>query len=347
MKPIVELHHVDVTFPSESNRKVTILHDINLSISRGEIITVIGESGCGKSTLGKVVLGILKPSKGAVFFNSEYIWHPDFRWTPGLRQLVQVIHQDPFSSLNPVRTIYQTLSTPFRFHYTLTSEDELRANVRQLLEDVGLSPPEFFIDKYPFQLSGGQKQRVSIARTMTMKPELIVADEPVSGVDASSKLNILTIMKKMNDQHGISFVYITHDLATAKYFAPGGVMLVMYLGKIVERGVVEDCIDQPSHPYLQALLSALIFSVRDKRSLPLKSIDLPSLSAPPPGCVFHPRCPYSTDICSRTEPVLEPHTTGKDHLVACHNKERIPKWKNPGRMAAENGSSPSIAGTEG
>ncbi len=326
MKPIVELHHVDVSFPVDNKRRVTILHDINLNITEGEIITVIGESGCGKSTLGKVVLGTLKPSKGAVFFDNDYIWHPEFKWTPALRQLVQVIHQDPFSSLNPVRTIFQTLSTPFRYHYNISAHKELREDVTKLLEDVGLAPAEFFIDKYPFQLSGGQKQRVSIARTMVMKPELIVADEPVSGVDASSKLNILTIMKELNEKHKISFLYITHDLATAKYFAPKGIILVMYLGKIVEKGIVAECIDHPAHPYLQALLSALIFSVKDKKELPLKSIDLPSLLNPPTGCVFNPRCPYSTDICTKVEPRLEVLSGNPNHFVACHNKNQIPKW---------------------
>ena len=195
---------------------------------------------------------------------------------------------------------------------------------------VGLTPPENFLDKYPFQLSGGQRQRACIARALIFRPKLIVADEPVSGLDASSRINILDLMKELNQKFNIAFLYITHDLATAKYFSPNGKMVVMYLGRIVEEGIVKDCVEKPAHPYSRALLTAVAPTIKFGRariSLPLKSFDVPSLFEVPSGCAFHPRCPYSDNLCVIQEPEMK--EVEENHRAACHHLDKVPITQRP------------------
>lgn len=270
------------------------VQDVSLRIAPGEIVTVVGESGCGKSSLGKLVLGVEKPTAGRVLYGDQVL-HAS-AWTRALRSSVQVVHQDSYASLNPVRKIRSILGDPIRQH-------RLKTTVEELLASVGLDPPDYFANKYPFQLSGGQRQRVSIARATLLSPKLIVADEPVSGVDASLRLAILDLMRRLADERGIAFFYITHDLATARYLARGGRMLVMYLGRVVEQGPVADVLDHPRHPYLHALLAAL--PGRERRPLPLRSLDMPDPRNPPGGCAFHPRCPRAQDRCASESPELE------------------------------------------
>lgn len=297
--------------------RVLALRDVSLAIADREVITVVGESGCGKSTLGRTVLGLLRPTSGQVFYQGNDIFAPGFRMNDALRLAVQVVHQDSYASLNPVLTVGQQLAAPLRRHKLVPSA-QVKARVDEILSDVGLTPAPFFAAKVPFQLSGGQRQRVSLARAALLKPRLIVADEPVSGVDATLRLAILDLMRKLN-QEGIAFLYITHDLATARYLGRGGRMLVMYLGQIIESGPVEQLLDLPLHPYLQALLAALppLEPARAKqaRPLPLRSLDLPDPAAPPTGCSFHPRCPYARPLCSQQEPALQ---EVRGHQVACH-----------------------------
>mgnify|MGYP000997326055 CR=1 FL=1 len=297
--------------------RVLALRDVSLAIADREIITVVGESGCGKSTLGRTVLGLLRPTSGQVFYQGNDIFAPGFRMNDALRLAVQVVHQDSYASLNPVLTVGQQLAAPLRRH-KLVPPAQVKARVEEILSDVGLTPAPFFAAKVPFQLSGGQRQRVSLARAALLKPRLIVADEPVSGVDATLRLAILDLMRKLN-QEGIAFLYITHDLATARYLGRGGRMLVMYLGQIIESGPVEQLLDLPLHPYLQALLAALppLEPARAKQAspLPLRSLDLPDPAAPPSGCSFHPRCPYARPLCSQQEPLLQ---EVRGHQVACH-----------------------------
>jgi len=302
---------------------------VSLAINPGEIITIVGESGCGKSTIGKICLGVQKPSKGKVLYDGRDIWDRHFKWTKELRLSVQVVHQDSYSSLNPVKTIYQILSDPFLYHKLATGKD-IKDKIMELLTSVGLTPPEYFANKYPFQLSGGQRQRVSIARATILNPGLIITDEPVSGVDSSLRISILDLMRGLNQNKNIAFLYITHDLATARYFGRGGRIIVMYLGNIVEEGDVCQVIDNPRHPYLQALLSALPSPdpkmARIKKELPLKSLDMPDPTDPPPGCSFNPRCPYSQDICSKEKPPLLPLETRGSHMTACHFVSAIPEF---------------------
>lgn len=302
--------------------RVRATRGVDLAIAPGEIITVVGESGCGKSTLGRAVLGLLRPAQGQIFYQGQDIFAAGFRMNDALRLSVQVVHQDSYASLNPVRTVGQQLAAPLRRH-KLVSAGEVKDKVYEILTEVGLTPPEFFAAKVPFQLSGGQRQRVSLARAALLRPRLIVADEPVSGVDATLRLAILELMRRKNEE-GIAFLYITHDLGTARYLGRGGRMLVMYLGQVIETGPVEQLLDHPRHPYLQALLAALPpldpRKARESQPLPLRSLDMPDATAPPSGCSFHPRCPYARERCSREEPVLR-EVGGQ--RVACHFAEEL------------------------
>lgn len=328
---LVELKDIYMFFPVGKGKTMQAGYNVSLQIKSGDMIAVVGESGCGKSTVGRISLGIQEPTRGEVLFQGRDIWSPDFRWTEELRFSVQIVHQDSFASLNPVRTIFQTLSAPLYHYKIVRTHIEAREKVTELLRSVDLTPEEFFIEKYPFQLSGGQRQRVSIARTTILKPRMIVADEPVSAVDASMRLSLLDLMKQLNREHDIAFLYITHDLATARYFAPQGRIIVMYLGRIVESGIIDDSVKNPAHPYLQALLTAIPpsdpYEAKKQVKLPLKSFDMPSASNPPSGCVFHPRCPHADELCAGEVPPLESFSRYPDRLVACHHKETVPAWK--------------------
>ncbi|MEQ8172003.1 MAG: ABC transporter ATP-binding protein [Candidatus Eremiobacterota bacterium] len=332
MAPVVELQSIFMNFDTGNGKTLRASVDVNMTINEREIITVVGESGCGKSTIGKICLGVQKPSSGKVLFNGTDIWGPKFKWSKEYRLMVQVVHQDSYASLNPVKTIDQILSDPFLFHRIAKNSSEAHKKVIDLLNGVGLTPADYFANKYPFQLSGGQRQRVSIARATILKPKLIITDEPVSGVDSSLRIAILDLMRKLNEDHCIAFLYITHDLATARYFGKGGKIIVMYLGHIVEEGDVGEVIDNPRHPYLQALLSALPppdpKKAKIKKELPLKSLDMPDPTDPPPGCPFNPRCPYSEEICTGKNPERISLEKDKPHFVACHfEKTKIPLWK--------------------
>jgi oligopeptide/dipeptide ABC transporter ATP-binding protein len=245
---------------------------------------------------------------------------------------VQIVHQDSFAALNPVRTIFQTLRAPLRRHGIAKNDREAWAKAAELLTIMGLTPPDLFLDnKYPHQLSGGQRQRVVLARAVSVQPKLIVADEPVSMVDVSLRLSLLDLMARLNRELGIAFVYITHDLATARYLAQQGRIVVMYLGDIVEMGNLGDVLSHPRHPYLQALLTAVPIPdpdlTREYRELPLRSMDLPNASNVPVGCNFHPRCPYWQEICVEKAPPLKP--IDSNHWVACHFEKEVPEWLPP------------------
>lgn len=308
--------------------RVRAMRGVDLALRPNEIVTVVGESGCGKSTLGRAVLGLLKPVEGQVLYQGQDIFAPGFEMSDALRLSVQVVHQDSYASLNPVRTVGQQLAAPLKRH-KLVPADQVKQKVHEILAEVGLTPPDFFAAKVPFQLSGGQRQRVSLARAALLKPRLIVADEPVSGVDATLRLAILELMRRMNGE-GIAFLYITHDLGTARYLGRGGRMLVMYLGQVIESGPVEELLDHPLHPYLQALLSALPpldpRRARHRQPLPLRSLDMPDATAPPSGCSFHPRCPYARERCSAEEPGLR---SVRGQQVACHFAEDLTLSETP------------------
>lgn len=324
---LIKLENVSVYFQNEKNprERVGALVGMNLEIEPGEIIAVVGESGCGKTTLGRVITDIYQPTEGRLLYKGKDVRELDKREYREYRLGVQMIHQDSYAALNPNRTIFQSLSLPLLQHKMVKNRQQAWDRLVELFTEIGLTPPEQFLEKYPHQLSGGQRQRILLARALSVKPSLIVADEPVSMVDVSLRISLLDLMARANKKYGISFVYITHDLGTARYIAHHGRIAVMYLGRMVELNQIQAALDRPAHPYFHALISAVPEAdptLRNGRmaSLPLKSFDMPSVTNAPPGCKFHPRCPYAEAVCEREEPRLREFEGG---LVACHLVEKI------------------------
>ncbi len=319
ISPLLSLKNinVDFTWGTLIKRRVRILENISLDLGMGEVVGIVGESGCGKTTLGKVAAGLIKPSSGSVIYKGKSIYEDKNHYAL-FRREVQIIHQDPYSSLNPAHTIYTILSRPMLKH-GIANQSDVESKVIEILEMVGLTPGKDFLNKYPHQLSGGQRQRIAIARAISVRPKVLVADEPVSMIDVSMRIGILELLKDLKEKFNMSILYITHDLATLRYIAAMGRVVVMYLGKIVEEATIDEIIENPLHPYTQLLLAALPEpdpEITRKKELPkLRSLDIPSIARPPPGCRFHTRCPYAMDICSRSVPeIIE---VKRNHRVAC------------------------------
>ena len=332
--PLLQLDHVTMEFSSSKGvfakkEKNTALADFSLDIMPGEMIAVVGESGCGKTTIGKLINHVYEPTKGSIRFEGQDLSSikKNSAEYKKYRLAVQMVHQDSYAALNPSHTIFQSLSAPLLVHGFSKNRLEALEELVKLFGMVGLTPAEDFLFKYPHQLSGGQRQRVLLARALSVKPRLIVADEPVSMVDVSLRISLLSLMSRMNRELGTAFVYITHDLATARYVAQNGRLVVMYLGKAVEIGDLNEVLLNPRHPYLQALLSAIPdLSERElgKRSkLLLKNVDIAD-GGTSVGCRFCPRCLYSREICEKSEPEL---CRVGEELIACHCVEDVPKWK--------------------
>lgn len=323
MAPLLEFKSVARTYPSKQG-PLQVIRDVNFTLEPGGILALVGESGCGKTTTGKIAAGLVTASSGQVLFKGDDISALKGTGLTRLRRSVQLIHQDPYSSLNPVRTVFQTLAAPLQRFRLVKSRKELLEKVRELLLLVDLTPPDDFLFKYPHQLSGGQRQRVAVARALTVNPEFIVADESVSMVDVSIRTGLLNMLLRLNQELGVAFLFITHDLAVARYFSWQGRAAVMYLGRIVEFGPTPDVTRHPTHPYTQALVASLpVANPRLAREQAedddLGSPDVPSLHNLPSGCAFHPRCPlHVTGTCEREVPVLE--SVGEqrsEHEVAC------------------------------
>lgn len=321
-KPIMQIRDLYRSF-KKGRTVIPVLKDINLDINEQEYICFVGESGCGKTTLGKIITGLLKPSSGSLTYQDKEVSSlKGSEWTD-YRRGVQIIHQDPYASLNPTHTIFDILSFPLYRHRVVRGRKAAREKVAELLASVGLTPVPDVIDKYPHQLSGGQRQRVGIARALTTSPKIIVADESVSMVDVSIRISILHMMMKMRESLGSTMIFITHDLALAKYFAWKGRIAVMYLGRIVEIGSTPEITQNPQHPYTKSLLSALPEPdpdvTRRKEKIQLRSEDIPRLTELPPGCAFHPRCPwYVEGVCDGEIPTLKTMPDSDiDTQVAC------------------------------
>ncbi|HYF77592.1 MAG TPA: ABC transporter ATP-binding protein [Symbiobacteriaceae bacterium] len=317
---LLELKHITKQF-RQGKKVVTAVDDVNLAIEDKEIICLVGESGCGKTTTGKMAAGLLDQTSGQILFEGKDISKLSGAEFMAYRRSVQMVHQDPFSSLNPVRTIYQTISAPLLYHKFAKDERDARRRAIEILELVDLTPAEEILDKFPHQLSGGQRQRVSVARALTVNPKFIVADEAVSMVDVSIRASLLNMLRRLNQELGVSFLFITHDLALAKYFAWEGRVGVMYTGRMVELSRSPSLIEKPLHPYTAALMSAIPEAdprlTRSKERIVLRSDDIPSLTKLPPGCHFHPRCPvWLEGKCDKVQPVLAEMAPG--HQVACH-----------------------------
>ncbi|MCH3976757.1 MAG: ABC transporter ATP-binding protein [Bacilli bacterium] len=332
---ILSLKNVNVVFSKVGKYGIKehnfhVLKNINLDIHAGEIIAIVGESGCGKTTLGKIITGLLKPSKGEVKYRSNNVYgffKKDFQT---FRNDVQFIQQDSYAALNPVRTIFQSLYAPIRAHHHDYSREQINKRIEELLGLVGLLPAEQFLDKYPHQLSGGQRQRILMARALSLSPKLIVADEPVSMIDVSMRLSILKLMANLNRELDIAFVYITHDLGTAKFIADEGNVAVMYLGQIVEYGPIRDFIQQPLHPYSQALISAVPIPdpqiARQIKEIKIKGMEMSSLENRNSGCPFYARCPYCHLDCKDDK--KEYLTVGKMKVLCPYYEEILNANKN-------------------
>jgi len=319
-EPLITLEHVNRNFMAKG-QTIKAVDDINLTIQAGEVLCLVGESGCGKTTTGKMIAGLLPTSSGRVLYRGKDIAALAGADRKNYRLGVQMVHQDPYASLNPVQTIYEILAAPLQRHGFTRGEADTKRRVRELFEIVDLTPPDDFMDKYPHQLSGGQRQRVSVARALTVQPKFIVADEAVSMVDVSIRISLLKMFTRLKDEMGVGVLLITHDLALAKYFAWEGRIGVMYLGRLVEIGQARAVVDHPQHPYTQVLLSAIPEpdpdASRAKKRIELRSADMPSLLQLPTGCAFHPRCPvFAGEICEKIAPPLEQGKFGS--AVACH-----------------------------
>lgn len=320
------LEHINMRFQKggffSKDRSVHVLKDIDLTIGEGEILAPVGESGCGKTTLGKIITGLYVPTEGQIALQGESGETIKRKKRPLSFLQVQFIQQDSYAALNPVRTIYQSLYAPIRMHNPKWSKKQIDTKIDELMTLIGLQPAAQFLSKYPHQLSGGQRQRILMARAISLDPKLIVADEPVSMIDVSLRLSLLNLMSELNERLGIAFVYITHDLSTARYIARRGRLAVMYLGEIMEEGAMDVVLSHPRHPYTRALLKAVPVPDPDARSdekLPLKSMELSGIEDRGEGCPFAPRCPYMTEQCER--PVDYVVTEGV--RIKCRNLEEV------------------------
>ena len=316
--PLLEVRNLVKTFAARRGfmgrdaGTVHALSDISFAVAPGEAFGLVGESGCGKSTAGRAILRLIEPDSGRVLFKEKDVFTADSRRMRALRREMQSVFQDPYSSLNPRRTIGQTLSEPMRVHGLGTAK-EIRAKLRAVLAEVGM--PVDAAEKYPHEFSGGQRQRIGIARALVLEPELIVADEPVSALDVSIQAQILVLLRGLQQRRNLSFVFISHDLGVVRHFCR--TVAVMYLGRIVERAPVPAIFDQPMHPYTRALRSASPVPDPKSKVIMMKlEGEVASALSPPTGCHFHPRCPRAMPICKDVYPSWVQVTP--DHGVACH-----------------------------
>lgn len=287
--------------------------DISFSIKKGHTLGIVGESGCGKSTTGRVILRLLEPTSGQIIFNERDITKISQGELRKLRTDMQIVFQDPFSSLDPRKTVNQTIREPIVAHKLLKNKKEIEERVLELMETVGLA--ERLINTYPHELDGGRRQRIGIARALAMNPKFIICDEPVSALDVSIQAQILNLLKKLQEQYGLTYIFITHDLAVVNYFSDD--IAVMYLGQIVEKAPAEILFANPTHPYTKALLSAIpVPEIGDKPERILLKGEISSPVNPKDECRFSKRCPYVEERCRLSTPLLKEMES--EHYVACH-----------------------------
>jgi len=318
--PLMTLSAVSQVFRTKRG-PIKAVDDVSLSINPGEVLCLVGESGSGKTTAARMAAGLTRPTGGTVAYEGRDIWSmakPDFR---RFRRSVQYVHQDPYASLNPTKPLSKVLTAPMLKHRLVKGSKAAMARAEDLLREVDLTPPENFITKFPHQLSGGQRQRASVARALTLGPKIIIADESTSMLDVSIRISMLSMLGKLRDDLGVGFLFITHDLAIAKYFGWRGKTAVMYLGRVVEFGPTPQIINAPQHPYTRALIDAIPEPDPDlshgKGGSALRSMDIPSLLALPTGCTFNPRCPrFEEGLCDVAVPELTDVRPG--HSTACH-----------------------------
>lgn len=315
---LVEVHDLSMEFVRRDGQggrrkqRVRALDDVSLEILEGETLGVVGESGCGKTTLGRCLLRLLTPVSGEVIFDGRDILSMKPSILRPLRREMQMVFQNPFSSLNPRMNVLNLVAEPLRTHTDLRRE-ELAGKVETLLVEVGLSREH--IKRYAHQLSGGQAQRVALARALALNPRFLVLDEPTSALDVSVQAQIINLLVELQQSHGLTYLFISHDLSVVQHISDR--IAVMYVGQIVELALSEDIFESPKHPYTQALLSSTPVPDPDSgvERIVLEGV-VPNPADPPPGCRFHPRCPYVMDICSKEQPEI--HTVAESHWAACH-----------------------------
>jgi len=298
--------------PFKKKEAVKALDDVSFYIKRNEILGLVGESGCGKTTCGKLILRLINPTAGSIYFDGHDITHLKPKQMSEFRKKMMIIYQDPYGSLDPRMTIGAAIAEPIEVHKLATTKEEKENKIIELMEKVGLTPDQ--INRYPHEFSGGQRQRIGIARALATNPIFIVADEPVSALDVSIQAQIINLLKDLQKDFGLTLLFITHDLSVIKHTSDR--IAVMYAGKLVELASKQDLFHEPLHPYTRALLSAIPIPDPEYQTkyIPLTG-EVPSLIHPPPGCRFHPRCTEAKPECSQVEPELR--EVKKDHFVAC------------------------------
>ena len=315
---LLEVHHLRKCFPLKKTitgkvtRELIAVDDVSFSLKAGETLGIVGESGCGKTTLGRAILKLHQPTSGQIFFEGRDITNYTSSQMREIRKKMQIIFQDPYSSLPPRSTVGGILSEPVEVH-NIVPKDQVKEYVLDLMDKCGLR--SYYYERYPHEFSGGQRQRICIARALSVNPKLVICDEPVSALDVSIQAQIINLLKRLQQEMDLTYVFISHDLSVVKFISDK--IGVMYLGSMVEFGTKEDIFANPLHPYTQALFSAIPYPDPDvKMNRIILSGDIPSPANPPKGCRFHTRCPHAKDICKEVTPEYKDY--GNGHCAACH-----------------------------
>lgn len=343
-EPVLSLSDVEVHFENRpglldfggETEVVSAVDGVSFDLDDHDVLSLVGESGCGKTTLGKTSIGLQRPTAGTVEYRGHDIWKvrdgesdADITWDE-IRRSLQIIHQDPGSSLNPNRRLNSILSEPLRLTSADLSRSERRERIYTLLEHVGMTPAADFADRYPHELSGGEQQRVALCRALLMNPDVILADEAISALDVSLRVEMMDLMLDLQDEFDTSYIFISHDLSNARYFTQhgGGKIGVMYLGELAEIGPAQDMINDPRHPYTNVLRWATPdLSLREAGEPPMRKIDVPDPVNPPSGCRFHTRCPKAREACHKETP---PDYQHDGQQVACFREDDDHKyWDSP------------------